>query len=81
MADAVFYLLCAPVALGGCCPGGTLRQAKTVYSHFDKWCRGGRLRKAYDRLRAVCEAEGRDWEPSGAVIDSQAVKGTGSGQE
>jgi putative transposase len=53
---------------------------QTVYYHFGKWRRDGRLRRAHDRLRAaVREAEGRDRDPSGAVIDSQAVKGTGVG--
>jgi putative transposase len=53
---------------------------QTVYYHFSKWRRDGRLRQAHDRLRAaVREAEGRDRNPSGAVIDSQAVKGTGVG--
>ena len=32
------------------------------------------------RLRAsLREAEGHDWDPSGAVIESQALKGTGVG--
>src|SRR5829696_5699511 len=38
----------------------------------------GRLRQAHDRLReALREAEGREADPSAAVIDSQAVKGAG----
>jgi hypothetical protein len=53
---------------------------QTVYYHFSKWRRDGRLRQAHDRLRAAVRgAEGRDRNPSGAVIDSQAVKGTGVG--
>lgn len=53
---------------------------QTVYYHFWKWRRDGRLRQAHDRLREeVREAEGRERNPSGAVIDSQAVKGTGVG--
>jgi len=53
---------------------------QTVYYHFWKWRRDGRLRQAHDRLREeVREAEGRKRDPSGAVIDSQAVKGTGVG--
>ena len=54
-----------------------------IYYHFWKWRRDGRLRQAHDRLREeVREAEGRERDPSGAVIDSQAVKGTGvSGPE
>ncbi len=53
---------------------------QTVYYHFGKWRRDGRLRQAHDRLRAaVREADGRNPDPSAAVIDSQAVKGTGVG--
>jgi putative transposase len=50
---------------------------QTVYYHFRKWRLDGRLRRAHDRLRkAVREAEGREPDPSAAVIDSQAVKTT-----
>jgi putative transposase len=50
---------------------------QTVYYHFRKWRLDGRLRRAYDRLRdAVREAQGRDRDPSAAVIDSQVVKTT-----
>ncbi len=54
---------------------------QTVYHHFRKWRLGGRLRQeAHERLRAaVRESEGRNPDPSGAVIDSQAVKGSGIG--
>jgi putative transposase len=53
---------------------------QTVYYHFWKWRRDGRLRRAHDRLReAVRESEGRKANPSAAVIDSQAVKGSGVG--
>ena len=46
---------------------------QTVYYHFRRWRRDGRLRRAYDRLR---EAEGRDRDASAAVIDSQVAKTT-----
>ncbi|MDQ5819032.1 MAG: transposase, partial [Actinomycetota bacterium] len=50
------------------------------YYHFRKWRLDGRLRQAHNRLRtAVRETEGREREPSAAVINSQAVKGTGVG--
>jgi putative transposase len=53
---------------------------QTVYYHFRKWRLDGRLRQAHDRLREeVRQAEGRVRDPSGAVIDSQAVKGSGVG--
>jgi transposase len=78
VADAVFYLL-----RSGCAWRMLPREYppwQTVYYHFGKWRRDGRLRRAHDRLRAaVREAEVRERDPSGAVIDSQAVKGTGVG--
>jgi transposase len=78
VADAVFYLL-----RSGCAWRMLPREYppwQTVYYHFRKWRLDGRLRKAHDRLReAVRKAEGRNPDPSGAVIDSQAVKGTGVG--
>lgn len=53
---------------------------QTAYYHFWKWRRDGRLRRVHDRLReAVREAEGRQPDPSGAAIDSQAVKSSGAG--
>jgi putative transposase len=53
---------------------------QTVYYHFRKWRLDGRLRQAHDRLHEeVREAQGRARDPSGAVIDSQAVKSTGVG--
>jgi putative transposase len=78
VADAVFYLL-----RSGCAWRMLPKEYppwQTVYYHFWKWRRDGRLRQAHDRLREeVREAEGRERNPSGAVIDSQAVKGTGVG--
>ncbi len=77
LADAVFYLL-----RSGCAWRMLPREYppwQTLYYHFWKWRRDGRLRRAHDRLReAVRESEGRKAIPSAAVIDSQAVKGTGS---
>ena len=76
--DAVFYLL------RSACAWRMLSREyspwQTVYYHFWKWRRDGRLRQAHERLReAVREVEGREPDPSAAVIDSQAVKGTGVG--
>jgi transposase len=75
IADAVFYLLRT---------GRAWRMLpreyppwQTVYYHFRKWRIDGRLRRAHDRLReAVREREGREPDPSAAVIDSQVVKTT-----
>src|SRR3712207_2919268 len=78
VADAVFYLL-----RSGCAWRMLPREYppwQTIYYHFRKWRLDGRLRQAHDRLREeVREAEGRARDPSGAVIDSQVVKGTGVG--
>ena len=78
VAEAVFYLL-----RSGCAWRMLPREYppwQTVYYHFRKWRRSGALRTAHDRLReAVREAEGRNREPSGAVLDSQTVKTTSVG--
>jgi putative transposase len=75
VADAVFYLL-----RSGCSWRMLPREYppwQTVYYHFRRWRIDGRLRRAHDRLREeVREAEGRDRNPSAAVIDSQVVKTT-----
>jgi putative transposase len=78
IADAVFYLL-----RSGCAWRMLPREYppwQTVYYHFRKWRRDGRLRQAHDRLRAtVRESEGKDRDPSGAVLDSQVARTTGVG--
>ena len=78
IADAVFYLL-----RSGCAWRMLPREYppwQTVYYHFRKWRRDGRLRQAHNRLRAtVRESEGRDRDPCGAVLDSQVVRTTGVG--
>jgi putative transposase len=78
VADAVFYLFRSS------CTWRILPREyppwQTVYYHFRKWRRSGVLRQAHNRLReAVREAEGSNRDPSGAVLDSQAVKSTGVG--
>jgi transposase len=46
-----------------------------VYAFFARWRDTGLAAELHDRLReAVREAEGRDREPTAAVIDSQSVK-------
>jgi len=75
VADAVFYLL-----RSGCSWRMLPKEYppwQTVYYHFRKWRIDGRLRRAHNRLReAVRVAEGRETNPSAAVIDSQVVKTT-----
>ncbi len=49
---------------------------KTVYRYFATWCDDGTLDQAHDALRkAVREHEGRNQEPTAAIIDAQSVKG------
>ena len=78
IADAVFYVLRSG------CPWRLLPREyppwPTVYWHFRGWRRDGALRAAHDRLRRrLRRAEGRDPEPTGAIIDSQSVGTTGVG--
>ncbi len=71
--DAIFY-----VVRTGC----SWRQLpkdfppwETVYWYFSRWHDEGTVEKIHDTLRAkVREADGRDAEPSGALIDSQSVR-------
>ena len=75
VANAVFYLL-----RSGCSWRMLPREYppwQTVYYHFRRWRIDGRLRRAHDRLRdAVRDTEGRERDPSAAVVDSQVVKTT-----
>ncbi|MFC5786787.1 IS5 family transposase [Streptomyces aureus] len=50
-----------------------------VYAFFRRWRKAGLAKELHDRLRGkVREAEGRDVEPTAAIIDSQSVKGAAS---
>jgi putative transposase len=78
VADAVFYLLRSG------CPWRLLPRDyppwPTVYTQFRRWRLAGTLRAAHDRLRErVRLAEGRDPEPSAAILDSQTARTTGVG--
>ena len=46
---------------------------QTVYTYFRKWKRDGTLKRIHDALRA----DGRNPEPSAAVIDSRSAQTTG----
>jgi putative transposase len=46
----------------------------TVFAHFRRWRLDGTLRRMHDRLRALArEAEGRQAEPSAAILDRSGV--------
>ena len=48
---------------------------QTVYDYFNRWSKDGTWERVNGSLvRAVRVAEGRDAEPSAAIIDSQSVK-------
>jgi transposase len=48
----------------------------TVYHYFNKWDRDGTLNRMHNGLREqVRLAEGRQAEPSAAILDSQSVRG------
>lgn len=48
----------------------------TVYWHFARWRKDGSLDLLHDALRdRVRRAEGRDEQPTAAIIDAQSVKG------
>lgn len=53
---------------------------ETVYGYFRQWRMSGHWQRINDHLRAkVREAEGRNRQPSAAILDSQSVKTTERG--
>ncbi len=51
-----------------------------VYAHFRRWTDKGVFEKMQDRLRAMWrKRQGRDAEPTAAVLDSQSVKTSAQG--
>ncbi|MGY1545800.1 IS5 family transposase [Streptomyces sp. MN6] len=73
MIDAVRYLVDNGIkwrAMPADCPPWP-----RVYAFFARWRDAGLVAELHDRLRgAVRDAQGRDQEPSAAVVDSQSVK-------
>jgi len=52
----------------------------TVYGYFDLWTYDGTLERVHHVLYVMCrEAEGREANPTAAVIDSQSVKSAEKG--
>src|SRR5262249_53943236 len=51
-----------------------------VYGYFRAWPITGVWERIHDRLRDLApEQEGREWQPTAAIIDSQTVKTTDRG--
>lgn len=78
MAEAIFYLV-----RSGCAWRMLPRHFppwQTVHSQLHRWRRDGTLKRLHDALREHArEREGRQREPSAAVIDSQTARTTGAG--
>ena len=76
--NAIFYLLrsgCSWRLLPHDFPAG-----QTVYTYFRQWQKDGTWRKIHDTLHEdLRKQDGRESEPSAAIIDSQAVKTTEKG--
>ena len=76
--NAIFYLLrsgCAWRLLPHDFPPW-----QTVYTYFRQWKKDGTWKNIHDTLHNQCrKQDGRELEPSAAVLDSQSVKTTEKG--
>ena len=74
------HLLCRPYRLPVALPAARVPALQTVYGYFRTWRKDGTWQRIHDRLRGdVREQEGRNRQPSAAIIDSQTVKTTDRG--
>jgi transposase len=72
--DAIFYLVRGGIAWRQM-PAG-FPPPTTVYDLFRRWARAGAWARIHDALRDLVRVyEGRDPQPTAAVIDSQSVRG------
>jgi len=78
MAEAIFYFV-----RSGCARRMLPRHVPpwpTVHSQLTRWRKDGTLKRMHDRLREHArEQEGRDREPSAAVVDAQTARAAGAG--
>jgi transposase len=74
MLDAIFYVVTGGVAWAAL--PHDFPPSKTVYGLFTRWTRAGAWQRLHDGLRDLVGVhEGRDPNPTAAIIDSQSVRG------
>jgi transposase len=74
MLDAIFYVVTGGVAWAAL--PHDFPPSKTVYGLFTRWTRAGAWQRLHDGLRDLVRVhEGRDPNPTAAIIDSQSVRG------
>jgi transposase len=72
--DAIFYLVTGGIAWAAL--PHDLPPYKTVYGIFGRWAKTGAWQHIHDALRDLVRLhEGRDPNPTAAIIDSQSVRG------
>jgi transposase len=72
--DAIFYLVAGGIAWAAL--PHDFPPYKSVYGIFRRWAKVGTWQQVHDALRDLVRVhEGRDPQPSAAIIDSQSVRG------